>query len=231
MELYSSLILTLVIILGPIMISRLIMETATKKLDSEMKVKLLDAFSDQRKYALIVGLPLLIIYLLVLKFFPDYTWAIILGFGACYMLYYIWKSTRNYKKVKELGVPSDYLGKYKAAIIIVFLGFLGFGCQVAYQYGTRNDDYSQRLDAWQHANSGYLKMLRKDYKGAIEDYNAAISLDSTRSGYHTNLGTCWYYNGSVDLAQQEWLKAVMLGDTIAQRYLESQEAEMEVPGE
>ena len=220
MEISSGLIFTILILLVPIVISRLILESALKKLEADIKLKLLDAFSNQRKYSLIIVLPSLVVYILSLKYFPEQTWKIILGFGSVYLIFFILKNFLNYKKVKSLGAPIDYIKSFRMAVMIVFLGVLGFGIQIVYLYKSGNDDYNIRMEAWKHANEGDLKMIKHDYKGAIMDYSAAVNIDSLTSTYHTNLGSCWYYYGASYQAKKEWIKAISLGDTIAIRYLE-----------
>jgi tetratricopeptide (TPR) repeat protein len=219
MEISSGLILTILLLLGPVLISRLIMEDALKRLDSNMKVKLLDAFSRQRKMSLLITLPALVLYMLALKYFPGYTWKIILGFGFFYIIYFIWKSFRNYKKLQEFEAPDHYSKKYRLATIIVLAGFIGFGIQLLYMYTSVNDENDNAYKASVAAYKGYEESRKQDYYASVSAYSEAIILDSTVSNYYLNRGTSYFYLGEKLKARKDYEKAAALGDTLGEKYL------------
>jgi tetratricopeptide (TPR) repeat protein len=219
MENTSSLIFTLLIVLVPIMLSRLIMENALKKLDGEIKLKLLDAFSNQRKYTLFITLPSLIVYILTLNYFPAHTWTIIIGFGSIYMIYFVLKNFSNYKKVKKLGVPISYLKKFKMAIILIFLGFICLGIYLLVQFNSSKKVTDKDYEAAVIAYKAYEKSLKNDYWGAIKTYSDAIDLDSTVATYYLNRGTSYLYLGDTVNAAKDYKKAEQLGAVDANNYL------------
>lgn len=101
-----------------------------KTLDAETKVKLLDGFSSQRKYTSIVMFGVLLVYLLLLKFFSDYSMLIIGVFGMLFMLYFIISRVLNYQKIALLGASEEYLRMYKLSTCLVGAGFIGVGLQL-----------------------------------------------------------------------------------------------------
>jgi tetratricopeptide (TPR) repeat protein len=216
----DSLLITIVLILTPLLISRFIMEKALAKLDGEMKLKLIDAFAKQRKYRLLIAVPVLIIYLLSLKYFSSYSKEIIIVFALLFILYFMIRSFRNYKTVQALSVPESYCKSFKLSSAISFLGLLSFGFYIFYLFNIPVDrDLS--YEAWENANKGYMAMTKHDYKEASADYSKAIELDSTESTYFVNRGTSYFNLGLKLSAKRDWEKATLLGDKTGAAYLKS----------
>lgn len=130
----NEVILSFILIFVPIFISRYLMEKALKELDAEMKVKLLDAFSNQRKYNGFILLPVIIIYFVLLKTMPEYSMLVIGIFGLAFIVYYALSRILAYRKMVMLQVPENYLKKYKISTWLVALGFIMVGIQICYLF-------------------------------------------------------------------------------------------------
>lgn len=126
----NGVIITFIILFVPILFSRFMMEKELKKLDAEMKVKLLDGFSNQRKYMGFVMLPIMLVYLFLLKMFPEYSLVCVGIFALLFIVYFIWSRRSNFRKIKELGAPEAYVNAFRNATIMVALGFLAVGVQI-----------------------------------------------------------------------------------------------------
>jgi tetratricopeptide (TPR) repeat protein len=213
----DSLIVGIGLVFVPMIISRFMMEKALSKLDGEMKLKLLDAFSRQRKFGMLIGLSVFLAYLFFLKFLPQYTNKIVLFFGISFVFYFIIRNVINYRIIKFLNVPPAYCKTFKLNIVIISCGFLSFGIQQFYLINSSDEDSTYK--AWVHAAKGYDDMVKKDYKNAIMEFCVAIQMDSTEASYYTNRGTSYYYYGAKDVAKKDWNKAAQLGDSMAANYL------------
>jgi len=128
----TSFIITFIIILLPVLISRFLLEKALKNLDPEMKVKLLDAFSNQRKYSGLIMLPLLVGYFLLLRFLPQYSLITITVFGISFIFYFVISRVLNYRKVVKLGLPEEYLKIQRLSILMIATGFVLVGIQIIF---------------------------------------------------------------------------------------------------
>lgn len=128
----TSLIITFIIVFLPILISRFLQEKALKNLDPDMKVKLLDAFSRQRKYSGLIMLPLLIGYFLLLQFLPEYSLITIAVFGVSFIFYFVISRLLNYRKMVRLGMPEEYLKIQRLSILMIATGFVLVGVQLFY---------------------------------------------------------------------------------------------------
>jgi len=128
----TPVIVTFLIVFIPVLISRYLHEQALKDLDPEMKLKLLDAFSNQRKYSGIVMLPLFIGYFLLLQFLPRYSIITISVFGVSFLIYFIASRIMNYRKLQKLGAPDDYLKVQRVSILMITTGFVLVGVQIFY---------------------------------------------------------------------------------------------------
>lgn len=127
---YDQLIITLFLVIIPIFISRILLERGMKTLDDAAKIRLLDGFSKQRKITSYIMLAILIIYLLLLKFFSDYALLIVGVFGMLFMLYFVMSRILNYRKVEALGASEHYLKMYKLSAYLIGTGFLAVGLQL-----------------------------------------------------------------------------------------------------
>ena len=68
-------------------------------------------------------------------------------------------------------------------------------------------------------NRAVVKDVLKDYAGAIEDYNKAISIDPKDTLYLVNRGMTNNNRGFKSLAKTDWEKAAVLGNEKAKEYL------------
>lgn len=219
MDITTSYIFLIIILLLPNVLSRLIMEKAFNKLDGEIKLKLLDSFSNQRKYSLIISLPCLVIYLLSLKYFSEYTWSIILGFGSVYLVYIVWKSSVNYKKINQIAVSSQYIRAFRVSTFITFFGLIILGIYLTIFFNASGKVIDKKYEASVIAYKAYEKSLKRDYFGAVRDYSQAIDLDNTVANYYLNRGTTYFYLGDKVNAAKDYKKAAELGEEIANDYL------------
>jgi tetratricopeptide (TPR) repeat protein len=213
----NDLILTIALLLIPLAISRLLMEKANAALDSETKIKLLDAFAKQRKYRLLIALPVLFLYLFSLKYFPENAASIITIAGILYGCYFVFQSLKNYRIVRSLSVSDAYLKTFKMASLIVFSGFVLLGVQICYLLYVKNEHSGNA--AWEMATKAGEEMKRSDYKTAIEDYTQAIEMDPEEATNYLNRGTCYYYSGLKAEAGEDWQQALEMGRKEAEDWL------------
>lgn len=214
----NDLIIMLSVLLIPVVISRLIMEKAMEKLEGEMKLKLLDAFSRQRKYRLYFIVPIILVYFLALKYFSEQAVIIVVTVAIIYMAYFLIRSVLNYKKLSFLAVPDSYRKAFLIASITVLVGFTGFGIQL-YRILNESDINNSKYEAYDFGMKGVDDMKRADYKNAIVDISKAIELDSTEVTNYLNRGTSYYYSGMMKEAKMDWLKAIAMGNKDAAEWL------------
>ncbi|MCW3104422.1 MAG: hypothetical protein JWO09_2862 [Bacteroidetes bacterium] len=214
-------LISIALILLPILISRFMLERALGKLDGEMKLKLLDGFSKQRKYRLFIVVPCLFIYLLSLKFFPGQIINIVIFAGILLSVYFVAGSVVNYRKVRALGVPESYSNTYKWASTIVAAGFVAFAIHLFVILQTTDEGYNTKYTAWEMGMKGVEDMKQGNYSAAIADITKAIELDSTVVSSYMNRGTSYYNLRMMKEAEKDWKKAVSMGDPEAAQWLKN----------
>ena len=109
-----------------ILISRILNERATKKLTQEKKAELIDLFSQNRIYGLIIIISILALYFLVIKmnFFEVH-----LAFGiytGLIVLFLIVTTFLAFRKLRSNGFPIDYINSFLITTAIKFIGIVVF---------------------------------------------------------------------------------------------------------
>ncbi|MCW3072701.1 MAG: hypothetical protein JWO44_2591 [Bacteroidetes bacterium] len=217
----DDMIISIALILVPILISRFMLEKALGKLDGEMKLKLLDGFSKQRKYRLFIVIPCMFIYLLSLRFFEEQTVKIVVFAGILLSVYFVIGSVVNYRKIRALGVPESYSKTYKWASMIVAAGFIAFAVQLFIMLNRTDEEDDTKYKAWEMAMKGVEDMKQGNYRTAIADITKAIELDSTVVSSYMNRGASFYNIGMMKEAEKDWKKAVSMGNMEAARWLKN----------
>jgi len=109
---------SLMVLLVSILVSRIISERALKKLNSEEKIKLFDAFSNMRMYSM---MPLVMLILMLFMFKHVY-----FLFAPAILAYMLILNIFIFRKLKRIDIPKNIVGHFMFARSIAFVGFLAF---------------------------------------------------------------------------------------------------------
>ncbi|MDX6614617.1 MAG: hypothetical protein QOD75_3803 [Blastocatellia bacterium] len=112
----------LIALVAAVIISRVIMEKALKRLRPDEKAKLLDAFSGYRIYNYAVILILMVFYFGAMRYFPESASAIAPMFLILFLLVTITISVLSYRKLKGLGLPPQYVKNYLISLAVQYAG-------------------------------------------------------------------------------------------------------------
>ena len=115
-------IIGLIVFFVLLVASRFLNEKALKILSSEEKVKLLDGFSNMRKYNLIPIIVFIGIYFLMNKYFPQLYLVIFISYFGLLIIFVILTSIITFKKLHKLELPKNYIKKYIFSMIIQYIG-------------------------------------------------------------------------------------------------------------
>lgn len=105
-------------------ISRVINERALKRLTTEEKAKLLDAFSGYRTYNMVIVLSLFFLVLAGDRFLPQLRsklWPSFMGLLAALL---ITISSLSYRKLKNLDMPAAYIKSFLLSTGFQYIGIL-----------------------------------------------------------------------------------------------------------
>jgi Ca2+/Na+ antiporter len=114
----------LIIFFAAYAVNQFVMTEATKKLDDSMKLKLFEVFSKRNNYATLFLLAIVLLFLGALQFMPQHIFLIIIIYVIVYAAYLIFRFASNYKKLKQLEVPPEYMKRFLISYGVFALGFL-----------------------------------------------------------------------------------------------------------
>ena len=107
--------LAVVVLLIGVVANRFIAEYALKLLTAEKKVELLDAFSAQRKFGLLI-----VVVLIVATFREPFAMA--LGLTGYFVSSQIW----TYIRLRRLQLPVAYIRRFLVAALVLFVAIVAF---------------------------------------------------------------------------------------------------------
>jgi|GEM_PF-3610914 len=92
--------------------NRVLAERALKRLDTEQKAGLIDAFAKHRIFHVVTVLILLIVYLVGLRAWPQLIVPIVYGVLILLVLTSIGNGVFSYLKLKKLSAPRNYVSNF-----------------------------------------------------------------------------------------------------------------------
>jgi hypothetical protein len=105
-------------------ISRVISERALKRLTTEEKAKLLDAFSGYRIFNMVIILSLFLLVLAGDRLLPELRSTLWLAFTVLLALILVTISSLSYRKLKNLDMPTPYSKSFLVSRSIQYMGIL-----------------------------------------------------------------------------------------------------------
>lgn len=108
-----------------IIVSRIIMERALKRLGSNEKARLVDAFSGYRIYNYAAILLLMVLFFASTRYFPRLNSTITAIFFISFFVITGIVSVLSYRKLKALNLPFYYIKSYLISLGIQYVG-IGF---------------------------------------------------------------------------------------------------------
>ena len=115
----------LIIVFAAYAVNRFVMTEATKKLTDEEKLRVFDAFSKRNNITTVLVLALIVIYFGALQSFPHFIIQITAVYLIVYSSYLIFRFISNYKKLKQIQMPSSYIKSFFTSYSIFILGVGG----------------------------------------------------------------------------------------------------------
>jgi hypothetical protein len=105
-------------------ISRVINENNLKKLNSEEKARLIDAFSNYRIYSLVTVVVVVIVFFIGNSAFPQFNFILTAAFFAVLLLTTIVNSIFIHKKLSSLNLPAGYIKTYWLSSLLQYFGVI-----------------------------------------------------------------------------------------------------------
>ena len=105
-------------------ISRVISERALKRLTTEEKAKLLDAFSGYRIFNMVIVLSLFFLVLAGDRFLPQLRTKLWPAFMVLLALVLVTMSSLSYRKLKNLNMPAAYIKSFLLSTGVQYIGLL-----------------------------------------------------------------------------------------------------------
>lgn len=118
--------ISMLIMLACILISRFISEKAMKELSPEKKVELIDLFSGNRKKSLILMFVLVALFFGLIKLNFIALSYLTISYGILFLTILIVRMYSTYKKLTENEFPLDFIKRFLIANSISVLGILIF---------------------------------------------------------------------------------------------------------
>jgi hypothetical protein len=115
-------------------ISRVIGERALKRLTTEEKAGLLDAFSGYRIFNMVIVFSLLFLVIAGDRFLPQLRATLWPAFMVLLALVLVTMSSLSYRKLKNLNMPADYIKSFLLSTGIQYLGILCLFTPVIVKY-------------------------------------------------------------------------------------------------
>jgi len=103
-----------------VVITRLLAERALKRLSVEEKAKLLDSFSSNRIYSVVLMLVFLLVFFIASKAWPGYGTVLIWALLAVLVLMSLGNGVFAYMKLKKLSLPKDYISNFVVRSVIYY---------------------------------------------------------------------------------------------------------------
>jgi flagellar biogenesis protein FliO len=114
----------LVILFSAYAVNRFIMTNATKNLTDSDKLKIFEVFSKRNNYSTVLVLAIVLLYFGALQYLPHFIIQITAIYLTIFAAYLIFRFISNYKKLKQLEMPANYIKSFIASYGIFTFGFL-----------------------------------------------------------------------------------------------------------
>jgi hypothetical protein len=115
-------------------VNRFVMTEATKKLDDSMKLKIFEVFSKRNNYTTIFLLAIVLLYFGAIQFFPHFVFSITVIYLIVFTACSVFRFVSNYKKLKQLEMPSEYIKSFIISYSIFGVGVLGLAFCVLWNW-------------------------------------------------------------------------------------------------
>lgn len=106
-------------------INRFVMTGATKKLTDADKLKIFDVFSKRNNFSTVLVLILVFLYFGAVQYLPHFIIQITAVYLTVFGVYLIVRFASNYRKLKRMQMPANYIKSFTTSYSIFILGFLG----------------------------------------------------------------------------------------------------------
>jgi len=128
----DNFMIAFVLLFGSIFISRIINEKATKKLDQDKKVALIDVFSNGRIYTFGILMGIIVLFFISMKFNlidPLITYIVYI---VSIFTFIIITSLFSYRRLKANDFPDSYIKSYLLSTSLRFIGLVIFFALIEY---------------------------------------------------------------------------------------------------
>jgi hypothetical protein len=125
-----SAIAAIVVFLASVVLSQKIAVNAGSRLDDATKLKLVEVFPRRNSNYTIIVFGIVIVFLIAVYAFPQYSSTIIFAYGVVFTAYLFAKLFLNVKKLREISAPESYV----RSIITSFAVFIGGAVAAAIVY-------------------------------------------------------------------------------------------------
>lgn len=122
MNIGSDSLFGLAIFVAAYIVSRIVRERALKRLSTEEKAGLLDAFSGYRTYFMSAAVCLPFLYFVAIKLWPSFRSVLTPIFFVSFGLLLVTMSWLSFRKLKKLSLPTDYIRSFLISSGLQYLG-------------------------------------------------------------------------------------------------------------
>ena len=122
MNISSDSLLGLAVFAGAYIVSHIVRERALKRLSTEEKARLLDAFSGYRTYFMSAAVCLPLLYFIAIKLWPSTQSFLAPIFFVSFGLMLIIMTWLSFRKLNQLNLPRDYIRSFLISSGLQYLG-------------------------------------------------------------------------------------------------------------
>jgi hypothetical protein len=106
-----------------VVINRLLAEKALKRLSVEEKATLLDSFSGNRVYSVVLMLISVLVFFIVSKAWPEYYTTLVWGLIVILFLNSLCNGLFSYMILKKLYIPKHYISNFLIRCVVYYGAF------------------------------------------------------------------------------------------------------------
>ena len=122
MNIGNDMLFGLAMFVGAYIVSRIVRERALKRLSTETKAQLLDAFSGYRTYFMSAAVCFPLLYFVAIKLWPAGQSFLAPLFFVSLGLLLLITSWLSFRKLKQLSLPTDYIRSFLISSGLQYLG-------------------------------------------------------------------------------------------------------------
>lgn len=118
--------ISLIVLVGAMLLSRVVTMRALSTLDNEQKSQLVDISRKMSRYQVIGLLVLIVLLFATMRYMEQYKTYVMLAYFVVLLLFLVIRSAVVYMRLRKMGFPQKYLNTYLLGMGIQTAGIIAF---------------------------------------------------------------------------------------------------------